>query len=343
VKLHANWIVNAKVDVLTILSIPFVALLCAFIFHTFQISLSTSNVFHWLLLVVFIDAGHVYGTLFKTYFAVESQVNFPKKLLWIVPVVCFLLLFLIHTFWSNTYWKCIAYFAVFHFVRQQYGFMRLYSKEKRLTMIDQLTIYVACLYPMLYWHVFNDRSFVWMSDDDFIGLSFLEPYFVYFKYAYFIIIGLYVGQEVWSLLKTKNVYLSKNLVLVGTFLNWYFSIIYFDSDLIFTFLNIVSHGVPYIFLVYFSESRKRKYTLSRIQFQWISFILFTSFIFFLAFIEEGLWDALVWHEHTEIFKWFRFTFELPSVEWKFIVVPLLTLPQVTHYVFDGIVWKSRQG
>ena len=62
----------------------------------------------------------------------------------------------------------------------------------------------------------------------------------------------------------------------------------------------------------------------------------------LAFIEEGLWDGLVWREHSDFFALFQ---GLPAIHQHALLaalVPLLTVPQATHYVLDGFIWKSRQ-
>jgi hypothetical protein len=61
----------------------------------------------------------------------------------------------------------------------------------------------------------------------------------------------------------------------------------------------------------------------------------------LAFVEEGLWNGLVWREHLALFPGFEF---LPHVEGftpLSLLVPLLAVPQVTHYVLDGVIWRLR--
>ena len=46
----------------------------------------------------------------------------------------------------------MAYTAAYHFVRQQYGFMRIYSRKeaanKYYRVIDAITIYAATIYPL---------------------------------------------------------------------------------------------------------------------------------------------------------------------------------------------------
>jgi len=56
----------------------------------------------------------------------------------------------------------------------------------------------------------------------------------------------------------------------------------------------------------------------------------------LAFAEELLWDCGVWHERPWLFgaSW-------SLDEWQPWLVPLLAVPQVTHYVLDGFIWRRR--
>ena len=62
--------------------------------------------------------------------------------------------------------------------------------------------------------------------------------------------------------------------------------------------------------------------------------LYVVILLLIAFSEEYLWEILVWKEH--------FSFDLVSFSnWQFLVVPLLTVPQFTHYLLDGFIWKSK--
>lgn len=57
----------------------------------------------------------------------------------------------------------------------------------------------------------------------------------------------------------------------------------------------------------------------------------------LAWSEEWLWDRLVWHERP---LFFGEGGEGLSAEVLALVVPLLALPQATHYVLDAFIWRA---
>ena len=52
-------------------------------------------------------------------------------------------------------------------------------------------------------------------------------------------------------------------------------------------------------------------------------------LFSIAFSEEFFWEILVWKEHVSFLD-----FEISSFL-MMIIVPLLAMPQLTHYLLDG--------
>jgi hypothetical protein len=132
----------------------------------------------------------------------------------------------------------------------------------------------------------------------------------------------------------------KNLILVGTYLSWYLGIVTFQGDLVFTMLNVVAHGIPYMALVWiFGKKTNEQHVFN---FNYKGVLIFIGVVFLLAYLEEAIWDIFIWKDHPSIFPMLT---SLPVVQDTFILsllVPLLTLPQLTHYVLDGFIWKIRK-
>ena len=188
----------------------------------------------WLFLIVFIDVAHVYSTLFKTYF-VKSEFQRRRKLYIGLPIVCFLIGLVLFSFGSKFFWSVLAYVAVFHFIRQQYGFVRLYARKEEKTKAnrysDALIIYTATLYPMLYWFFSSPRAFNWFVEKEFfqvenVLLTQIASVF------YVIIIAYYIVRTTAIYLKTNYFNIPKNLIILGTLLSWYFGIVFFNNDFI---------------------------------------------------------------------------------------------------------------
>lgn len=335
------WIHRAKTDLLFIIGPSFLVLLVIFLFQQYITVIENEYSFYtWLFLIVFIDVAHVYATLFKTYFvADEFQKN--KKRLLLLPTVCFLIGIVLFSFGPLVFWSFLAYIAVFHFIRQQYGFMRLYARNEEKTRLsvslDNLAIYAATGYPMLYWFFSSDRKFNWFVENEFFKFQNTVVVEILF-WLYVLIMLTYLSYTVYKSYKNQFFNIPKNAIILGTALSWYFGIVYFNNDLIFTLLNVVSHGIPYMALVYFKEIENKTNVDFRF-FSWFkskkAIIVYITILLLIAFTEEFLWEFLVWNENIVLN-----TFDFSS--WQILIVPLLSVPQFTHYLLDGFIWKSKK-
>lgn len=343
------WIGKPLFDVAFILAPPFLSLSVILIFPSLFANTAALPDMAWVLLILLVDVAHVYSTLYRTYLDPGSFKK-QKTLLTVVPFAGFVTGVLLYSMNAMVFWKILAYVAVFHFVRQQYGFMRVYSRYEAKgnwhASIDTLAIYAATLYPVLYWHFSGPRNFHWFIEGDFTYFSFpsLLPIL---SVAYGCIMITYLMKEGLLWKRDGRINLPRLAVVLGTAASWFFGIVYFNGDLAFTLLNVVSHGIPYMAMIWLYG--EKNYVRSgegnrflKILFRPIGILLFLGILFLLAFVEEGLWDTMVWKEHDTVFSFFTpFRVEL-SHQLLSILVPLLALPQITHYILDGFIWRSRQ-
>lgn len=311
----------------------------------------------WFFLVVAVDVAHVYATLFRTYWNPVERGR-QGGLLWVVPAACWALGVLLFAMGPHWFWRVFAYVAVFHFVRQQYGFLRLYSREdtvdeRRWAWLDATVLYLSAIWPLLYWHAHLPRAFHWFVDGDFVeGLS--PSVAVAVGALYLVAVIAYALKE--SLLRRQKIGINwpKQLILSGTALSWGVGIVALDGDLAFTLTNVLSHGIPYLGLTWIYGRRQREKSpdvsavpgIPRLTFGTLfaawAWPLFLAILVALAYVEEGFWDALVWREREALFAPFRWAFEsVDTSSWQVWVVPLLALPQATHYVLDGFIWRLR--
>lgn len=347
VKIHQPWIYAAAVDLIFILSPPFLSLFIIFLFPAYFQNNSDMPSWAWLVLVLLVDVAHVYSTLYRTYFDKETFTKQKNTLLGI-PFFSFIIGVVVYSIDALLFWRLLAYMAVFHFVRQQYGFLRIYSRKEQKgslsNVIDTVAIYTATLYPIVFWHLHTDRNFNWFIKGDFYYFE-SEWFLPVASVLYWAIIAIYLLKEIVFVLQQSTINVPRNLVVIGTFVSWYFGIVHFNGDLAFTLLNVVSHGVPYMALVWI-YGRKKYQTSSRklpkkmrLVFTSYGILLFLFVIFLLAYLEEGMWDALVWNEHPNLFYLFTFLPRITEKQALSFLVPLLALPQTTHYILDGFIWK----
>jgi len=346
--LKPTWIHSWKFDLPFLLAPPFFAIAIALVLNGASM---TSGIppWAWVAFILCIDVAHVYSTLFRTYLD-PSVYEERRTLLAMVPIACWLTGTILYTLSAAAFWTVLAYLAVFHFARQQYGFLMLYSRfeaPSRARRLDQALVYLATLYPILYWHSHLPRNFHWFIDGDFVpGLSPLVSELT--GYLYLAVIAAYLVKEAFGQLRGERFNVPKQLVLLGTMASWYVGIVALNGDFVFTVTNVVAHGVPYVALVWIMGRKEAAQNPARESFFGLRFgqvyslaflPVFLGILLLLGFLEEGLWDGLIWREHRAIFAGFSF---LPSVLDKATLawlVPLLSLPQSTHYVLDGFIWR----
>jgi len=338
------WLGRKWVEIIFILLPPFVSLAFIVIFPgVFRDNDNLTDAW-WVVLILLVDVAHVYSTLYRTYFDRSSFKRYGWPLV-VTPIVGFIAGVLLYLQGAWLFWRLLAYLAVFHFIRQQYGFLRIYSRRENLSIwdrrIDHFTIYYATIYPLIYWHLGGPRNFNWFVDNDF----FFFHSDVLLKAAtilYYAMTGTYIVRELYALWRNGYVNIPRVVILTGTILSWYFGIVYFNGDMAFTLLNVVSHGIPYMALIWLYGERQREGGFLKVVFSQYGIVIFLGIIFLLAYVEEGLWDMTVWKEHVNIFPVFHLSGGKLQNSWLAFVVPLLALPQVTHYIIDGFIWR-RQG
>ncbi len=295
----------------------------------------------WIPCVLLVDVAHVYSTGFKVYLDTEELRRRPV-LYTLVPVVGFAIAFLLYAIGPHVFWRTLAYLAVFHFVRQQYGWVALYRGRRREYdrlghVVDSAAIYAATLYPLAYWHANLPRHFWWFLEGDFaVGLpsrivAALEP-------VYWGVLAVYAARSLYAWLVTGRPNPGKDVVVATTAICWYVGIVAFDSDYAFTVTNVIIHGVPYLALVYFSGRRRAEAAPHSPVGRFFSrgVLPFLLTLWALAFFEELVWDRGVWQDRSWLFgsPW-----DVGALH--FLLVPLLALPQIVHYTLDGFIWKRR--
>ncbi len=295
------------------------------------------------LLVVACDVAHVYATAFRVYL---DPVRFKRRpaLFVGVPVACFAAGALLYGFGADVFWRVLAYLAVWHFVRQQWGWVAFTrakaGEDNRDRRLDQAMIYAVTLYPLVHWHTHMPADFQWFVQGDFVALPGMVEKVA--RAAYLVVVGAFGTNQVLRLWRGLGVNWAKLHVIGATWIAWYGGIVLIGSDIAFTALNVLSHGVPYLAVVYVVERRHAETNdvpLARWFAPRVAALLLVALVL-VGYAEELLWDSLVWRDHPMLFAWVTegpLPFALLG-----LVVPLLAVPQATHYVLDGWLWRRRE-
>lgn len=333
------WLFSARTDLAVFLGSALVSLALLGVGGMLGILHQDTPGWAWVPAILLIDVAHVYATGFRVYFD-RGELRRRPLLYFGVPVLGFLGGAGLYALGTAVFWRVLAYLAVFHFVRQQFGWVALYRAkagewivwERRL---DTAAIYLATIYPLIYWHGHLPRNYEWFLIGDFLpGL----PAFLAAALApvYWGAMAAYFVKAIWCW-RQGRANPGKDIVVATTAVCWYVGIITFNSDYAFTVTNVIIHGVPYMALVFWYWQMRKPRRENAGQKTWRLLVMFLGTIWLLAYVEELLWDRSEWQERAWLFG-----SAFSNAEWNAVLVPLLAVPQLTHYVLDGFIWKRRK-
>jgi hypothetical protein len=344
-RLRNGWIFSPAVD-LAVFAGP-VALAWALVaaFASAGTLQAPAPLWIFALVVVGCDVSHVWSTVFRAYADPDERARRPRVLA-VTPLACFLAGLLLHALGGPAlFWRVLAYVAVFHFVRQQWGWMAYAARragegDRVDRWLDRLAIDAATLGPLVWWHTRLPRAFAWFRAGDFVPG--LPP--VVGDVALMLhwgLLALWVARQAQRVVAGQPVNLAKALVLGTTWATWYGGIVWLDSDVAFTLTNVLAHGVPYLALVWWWGHRRfAEAPGARVAglFRPAGVGLYVALLVAVAWVEEHCWDRLVWHDHDALFPGPAIplgAFGLAAA------TALLAVPQATHYVLDGFLWRTR--
>lgn len=341
------WLYSAAFDGAFILAPALLVTAVVILFSETWRSLDEVPPWLWVALIIGVDVSHVYSTLYRTYFD-TTEFQQRRSLYTTVPWVALIVSMLLYSLDPELFWRVLAYLAVFHFVRQQYGLMMMYKRaEPSLGLwqhrIDQGIIYIATLYPLVFWHT-HAREFNWFIEHDFINIPI--PWLSDLVGVFYVVTILAYLFKEWHLYRRHHYFnVPRNVLVLGTLLSWYVGIIYFNHDLAFTATNVIAHGIPYMALIWLYRSNATRCSTPpnpSNSSRWLLFTpLFLLSIGALAYMEETLWDGFVWREHLDVLPLSEFLPHLTGTSLLGLIVPLLALPQITHYILDAFIWRLR--
>jgi hypothetical protein len=333
------WLFSAPIDLAVFLGSAVLAFLALGMGACFGLLEEGNHDWAWVPAVLLIDVAHVYATGFRVYLD-PGELKRRPLLYALVPLFGFLIGMALYSEGELVFWRVLAYIAVFHFVRQQYGWVALYrarlgEQDRAGRWLDSATIYLATLYPLLYWHCHLPRKFWWFLENDFTALPPLLERLV--APWYWTVLALYAARSLYRWLVAGRPNPGKDIVVATTAACWYVGIIALNSDYAFTVTNVIIHGIPYLALVYwYRYARQADVARSARRYYLRTLLFFLATLWLIAYIEEMFWDRGVWHERSWLFgsPW--------DLGWlKGVLVPLLAVPQLTHYILDGFIWRRR--
>lgn len=294
----------------------------------------------WVFAIVIMDGGHVFGTLFRVYLD-PAELRRRPFLYGLTPLVCFVIGFIAWQIGPKAYFRLIAYTAIFHFVRQQFGWVRLYrfrrgERDKLGGLLDELTIYAATLYPLLYLHIHPDQRWGWNLRTDLVQLPNILPPFTV---IYWTLMAAYTLKSLYAWSGRAITNPGKDIVVATTAFSWYLGFVtYYESPFAHTLCVVVVHAMPYYALTYSYTKHRRKagHTVGgRFSNGLVSFLITHALLGFL------LSDVTRLVRGTKALSFFGMGAWVRPPEILWILVPLFATVQLTHYSLDAFIWRKK--
>lgn len=370
--LRSAWIFSPAIDLSVFLGSALFSLALLFAGPLFGLELGSASavgatsagadspLWTWILAVLLVDVAHVWSTTFVVYLDPAEWRRRPALYAG-APLGAWLAGIALYQLGGEAlFWRALAYLAAFHFVRQQYGWVmmargRAGERDRFGRWLDGATIYATTLVPLILWHTQLPRAFWWMREGDFAaGLPALLGQLALACYA---ALGVaYVARAFRSALRARRlaratgetavIPWSKHLVVVTSAACWYLGIVATNSDYAFTVTNVFIHGIPYAALVflYARGAAEQPQSSSGLAARIVrrGALPFLATLWAIAYLEELLWDRAIWREHEALFGFIDLgrLGDLDGLRalapW---LVPLLAVPQLTHYFLDGFLWR----
>lgn len=301
--------------------------------------------------VLIIDWAHIFAQWYRIYSnpaeKLKTKYIYLFSYLLLIPVITLALHFdtrmIINRF--------LIYFVVFHFIKQSFGFIKIYSridgiKTKFESYVETTLIYSAMVCPVIYWHVkFPKPDFTW-------AYFFLKsPVFSYLVIPAFTLYGfcliLYVSNE-YKRWKTKQIFnVPKNLALAAAAIGWGAISLLPESKLLIMFTVVLTHDMAYTVFVWYIGRRDTKIQTSKVS--WFSWWSVPGFFLYVIAIIAVSHPIMVLHlemaRNAEMDYWMLgkiFNNAPYSGWWQNFGFAIFFATQGHHYFIDKYLWKKEK-
>lgn len=305
----------------------------------------------FIALIIIVDWAHIFAQWYRIYSnPAESSFNkwfYPISYILLIPVIASI----VHFSGRFPVERFFVYFVIYHFIKQHYGYTRIYSfadgiKSRGESFCETSLVYSTMVVPLIYWHItFPDKSFLWKLF--FLESAFFELLiFPALMYYFFSLVG-YAYFEYKRYQRTKFFNYPKTLAILSPALGWGIISLFPESKYLIYFSIVLTHDMSYSFFVWLIGRRDRKLLSNNVS--WFSWSSIPGFFFYFAVIILVSQVILVVHHRyvghsvpNPIFGDF-FNFLVYSPGWKQdFGVALFFATQGHHYFIDRFLWKKEK-
>lgn len=344
-----SWIISRSLDTAMFLGPVLIAGFFAILFWNYPQN-DPYPLWVFVALIISVDVAHVWATAYRVYLDPDEISRRPLLYLPPIPII-FLSSVLLHLHNPSLFWTVIAYYALWHFLAQPYGFIAIYKfkageRNPLDYRVDKIATWTAGLGPILYWHASPQRFFDWFDHGEFFLFripSLTKPWILG---LYGMVFLIYLSRQLYLYFALRQINAGKQIVMGLTWVTWALGIFLPHPLASAAFINLF-HGVPFLGITWLYCHKKwdhpsRAFTnpfhlLLRFLSKKQNWIFFYALLFLPALVEELLWDGLIWNVYLPALVHLESSSLLFSA-----IVGLLALPQILHYFLDSHIWKFQK-
>lgn len=330
------WIFNKKID-LTFIFFPMLGIPLFFLFFN---ELNNFTLIFFLIMIQLLDVGHVYTTVWMTIFD-KKELSSNKIRYILYPILIGIIFFLWIYLKIPFFWSFIAYFTIYHNIKQGYGIQRWYQKKHdRYCKESNYLFYLMTSLPVLIAHFRDNLNISFYTEKDdmifkyigedffFAGIQFdnLPIFFLYI--IYFLIIAYFITTEGVRFNKTNKLETTRFLYILAFSFMYGISFIYFKHIIHIASAIIISHALLYIYILYkkLPEMYPKKFNRKNVLFFLVLTILAGSGLNY--YIQENLIEVSYYYLNKSNILEIIFTL-------------LYVIPTICHFIWDASIWKSN--
>ncbi len=278
-----------------------------------------------LVVFLLVDSGHVYTTVFRTYFR-RSELQRSRRYV-VLPAALFLLFFTWVYLGRPYLWRFVIYFTLYHHIRQYAGVFLWYARLEDFKVRGEVRhLYALVVIPLLLFH---------FREVDYQGLyhaSEFEPWgsLAYYD-VFFCAFAVYGASQVlrmFWLFTTEKVGAGLALSFVYPVALHFICFLLLEHSYEIFLPLMAIHGLTYLALIARSMARLSAPGARSLYRIWL--------LILAVVVGFNLLENLV----TENFDVFLDSEALRGNWLKALLVSAMVTPNVLHYVLDSYLWRN---
>ena len=346
------WIHSWYGDLLGFHLIPLIFAFLAFMrWPPFQVA-TYAHMDLLILGILLIDWAHIFAQWHRIYYNPVETI----KAKWIYPISYILLIPIVglYVYYGSRLHVEVAlvYFVIFHFIKQHFGFLKIYSKidgaKTKFESLSETALFYLCMWtPVIYWHIsFPKKDFYWAAR--ILPIPYINVIFNIACILYTLSAAIYVVTELRRWKRNGIVNIPKNLALIAAALAWGGVSLFSDVAVLVMFTVVLTHDVSYTILVWMTCRRDEQIVKKKVD--WFSWWSAPGFLFYVLILVLG--SHLIMVLHLEIARNAELDYAIygkifnnitsSSLVWQHFGWGLFFATQAHHYFIDKFLWKKEK-